>query len=399
MTASGTGSSEIGRRRRHWSDEDKARIVAECEAPGSSVSMVARRHDLNTNMLFTWRRQFRKRQGGARDSQLEFLVRRLDMELAREGGGSKLHRDVLLRCLAYQLDRTHAVWPPRQSLPRRRLTAFEVARVHDYVHVNLAEDVGIDTLAALVRRSPYDFMRLFKLTTGHTVHQYVTRLRIEVAREKLRNSRAGELSLANLSAELGFADQSHFTRCFKRSMGLTPGRYLSGAGQMPVTSTGDGGASAIGQVRAGGKPLALGFEDFSDSQGDRINIHKNARLTPCSRAELVRRAMEEGQAPKAVATAFGVVTRTVGKWVERFRTEGPQGLLDRSSRPHTLRQPTPAAVIERIAELQRQRWTGDLIAKEVGVSPATVSRLLQRVVSQFESAVLFLSAFPWWQPA
>jgi transposase len=56
---------ESGRRRRHWSDEDKARIVAECEAPGSSVSMVARRHDLNTNMLFTWRRQFRQRQCGA----------------------------------------------------------------------------------------------------------------------------------------------------------------------------------------------------------------------------------------------------------------------------------------------------------------------------------------------
>ena len=64
MTASGAGSSEGGRRRRHWSDEDKARIVAECEAPGSSVSMVARRHDLNTNMLFTWRRQARQRQCG-----------------------------------------------------------------------------------------------------------------------------------------------------------------------------------------------------------------------------------------------------------------------------------------------------------------------------------------------
>jgi transposase len=65
MTVSGMGSGESGRRRRHWSDEDKARIVAECEAPGSSVSMVARRHDLNTNMLFTWRRQLRPRQGGA----------------------------------------------------------------------------------------------------------------------------------------------------------------------------------------------------------------------------------------------------------------------------------------------------------------------------------------------
>ena len=65
MTSSGSDASEDGRRRRHWSDEDKARIVAECDAPGSSVSLVARRHDLNTNMLFTWRRQFRERPRGA----------------------------------------------------------------------------------------------------------------------------------------------------------------------------------------------------------------------------------------------------------------------------------------------------------------------------------------------
>ena len=61
MTASGSGSWESGRRRRRWSEEDKARIVAECEAPGSSVSLVARCHDLNTNLLFSWRRRLRGR--------------------------------------------------------------------------------------------------------------------------------------------------------------------------------------------------------------------------------------------------------------------------------------------------------------------------------------------------
>jgi transposase InsO family protein len=110
-----------------------------------------------------------------------------------------------------------------------------------------------------------------------------------------------------------------------------------------------------------------------------MNVHKNARLTPHSRADLVRRVLEEGQAPKAVATAFGVSVKTVNKWVKRFKAEGPQGLLDRSSRPHELHQPTPAATVERIAELRRQRWTGDQIAREVGVSPATVSRVLQRL--------------------
>jgi transposase len=53
----GQGSGDSARRRRSWSLEEKRRIVAEsCEA-GASVSKVARHHDLNTNMLFTWRRQ------------------------------------------------------------------------------------------------------------------------------------------------------------------------------------------------------------------------------------------------------------------------------------------------------------------------------------------------------
>ena len=75
-----------------------------------------------------------------------------------------------------------------------------------------------------------------------------------------------------------------------------------------------------------------------------MNVHKNARLTPHSRAELVRRVLIGGQAAKAVATAFGVDARTVGKWVKRFEAEGQAGLMDRSSRPRTLYRPTPRGI-------------------------------------------------------
>ena len=110
-----------------------------------------------------------------------------------------------------------------------------------------------------------------------------------------------------------------------------------------------------------------------------MNIHKNARLTPHSRAELVRRVLVEGQAPMAVATAMGVTTKTVGKWVARFAAEGAAGLVDRSSRPHRLYRPTPEATAERIEALRRQRWTGKQIAQATGVSPVTVSRVLKRL--------------------
>jgi transcriptional regulator with XRE-family HTH domain len=69
----------------------------------------------------------------------------------------------------------------------------------------------------------------------------------------------------------------------------------------------------------------------------------------------------------------------VSKWVKRFHSEGAAGLTDRSSRPHRCSRPTPAASLERIAELRRQRWTGKQIAQETGVSPATVSRVLKRL--------------------
>jgi transposase InsO family protein len=109
-----------------------------------------------------------------------------------------------------------------------------------------------------------------------------------------------------------------------------------------------------------------------------MNIHKNAQLTPRGRERIVRQ-VESGQTPEAVAEAAGVCPRTVRKWVDRYRREGPAGLHDRSSRPHRLRQPTPQVVIETIERLRRQRWTGKQIAAEAGVSPATVSRVLRRL--------------------
>ena len=110
-----------------------------------------------------------------------------------------------------------------------------------------------------------------------------------------------------------------------------------------------------------------------------MNIHKNARLTPHSRAEAAHRALNEGQTAKAVATAFAVSERTVRGWVKRFQAEGAAGLLDRSSRPRRLHRPTPEPVVQRIGELRRERMTGKAIAAEVGVSAATVSRVLKRL--------------------
>ena len=109
-----------------------------------------------------------------------------------------------------------------------------------------------------------------------------------------------------------------------------------------------------------------------------MNIHENARLTPLRRGELAR-AVIAGRLSKAdAAREFGVCAKIVTRWVERYKLSGQAGMVDHSSRPKKLRQPTPQVVVDRIVALRRKRLTGKHIAIEVGVSPATVSRVLKR---------------------
>jgi transposase InsO family protein len=109
-----------------------------------------------------------------------------------------------------------------------------------------------------------------------------------------------------------------------------------------------------------------------------MDIHKNARLTAYGRERLAKMILS-GQTPEAASEAVGVCPRTGRKWADRFKQEGLAGLQDRSSRPHRLRQPTAPEVIERIESLRRQRLPGKEIAATVGVSAATVSRVLKRL--------------------
>ena len=108
-----------------------------------------------------------------------------------------------------------------------------------------------------------------------------------------------------------------------------------------------------------------------------MNIHQNARLTPKGRAGLVQRILA-GETASAAAAAGGVSERTARHWLQRYRAEGPAGLLDRSSRPHHIPHRTPEPIVARVIALRRQRWAGYRIAARLGVSPTTVSRILRR---------------------
>ena len=108
-----------------------------------------------------------------------------------------------------------------------------------------------------------------------------------------------------------------------------------------------------------------------------MDSHKNAPMTPAGRLRMVQ-AVIAGEPVAGVAARFGMDRKTVRKWLKRYRAEGQGGLTDRSSRPH--RSPTAIArgTTQRVITLRRQRRTMSSIARVLGISLSTVSRVLAR---------------------
>jgi transposase InsO family protein len=109
-----------------------------------------------------------------------------------------------------------------------------------------------------------------------------------------------------------------------------------------------------------------------------MNAHDNARLTPKGREDMVRALVDHGLSKAAAARQFNTTPKTVAKWVARFRAQGVVGLRDRSSRPLSSPSQTSLATADAAEALRRQRRTQEHIASELGISKATVSRILKR---------------------
>ena len=108
-----------------------------------------------------------------------------------------------------------------------------------------------------------------------------------------------------------------------------------------------------------------------------MKLHANARLVPKRRAEMAKRVMAGELTYVTAAQAYGVSTKTVGKWVARFKDGGEAALADRSSRPQRMRTQIPAATRDEIIRLRKERLTGKAIATIVGVHRSSVSRILR----------------------
>jgi len=109
-----------------------------------------------------------------------------------------------------------------------------------------------------------------------------------------------------------------------------------------------------------------------------MNTHKNARLTYARRLEMVLDITQRGHSVTDAAASHGVSAVTTRKWLGRFLAGGPDGLLDKSSRPEKSPRAIDPQVALAIVELRRKLCLQAHIASGLGVSKATVSRVLKR---------------------
>ena len=94
--------------------------------------------------------------------------------------------------------------------------------VLEYIHAHIDQNPSLFEMAQQVQMSPYHFSRLFKQSTGQSPHQYLIGRRLQQAKRLLVTT---GLSVAEIAAQTGFTDQSHFARHFKRQLGVPPSQF------------------------------------------------------------------------------------------------------------------------------------------------------------------------------
>jgi AraC family transcriptional regulator len=146
----------------------------------------------------------------------------LKAELAAGGAESRLYAESMVTALSAHLFRRYT---SRQQTIRDYtggLPKYKRERAIAYIHENLDQNITLAELSNVVKMSPHYFATLFKQSTGLSPHQYITKCRMEMAKQLLAKQ---ELTIVEISQQVGFQNQSHFTRVFRQYVKITPKVY------------------------------------------------------------------------------------------------------------------------------------------------------------------------------
>jgi AraC family transcriptional regulator len=150
-----------------------------------------------------------------RGGRLAFLATHLYREFREEDPAAALAMEGLI--LEIFAEATRSNGPLRPARPPRWLR-----QAHDLLHERFSEGLTLRTIADSVAVHPVHLVRSFRRFYRSTIGEYLRRLRIEFASQQLA---ATDTPIAAIAVASGFADQSHFSRTFKRLTGLTPAKY------------------------------------------------------------------------------------------------------------------------------------------------------------------------------
>jgi AraC family transcriptional regulator len=156
------------------------------------------------------------------DPDISNTCHRLARELTSDCAMSQLHFDALTTSIGVQLVRRWSNQGVRAKPFQGGLPPARLRRVEEFLMAHLADDIGLDDLAAIADLSAKHFARAFRQSTGIPPHRWLIERRIDRAKALLSSSHE---PLADIALTCGFADQSHFTAAFRKVVGATPGSF------------------------------------------------------------------------------------------------------------------------------------------------------------------------------
>lgn len=136
--------------------------------------------------------------------------------------GGSLYLESLATLIAGHIIRHRSTVSQRLRRVPDCLTPRQLKTIVDYIQSHLHSELRLYQIANQVGISPYYLAHAFKVTTGLSPHQYVLHCRLERAQRLLRDT---QLSLAAITYEVGFGNQSHMTTVFHKALQTTPGMY------------------------------------------------------------------------------------------------------------------------------------------------------------------------------
>src|SRR5580658_2466804 len=146
---------------------------------------------------------------GARDLVMFGLAQALAGAMERPGNGTAMFSDSIALAFFAHIVRAYGSVPIGGRNARGGLAAWQLKRARDLINVNLAHDPSIAEIAHECGLSSSYFARAFKRSTGVPPYKWLTKMRVERAKELLKDPRC---ELADIAQICGFVDQSHFTR-------------------------------------------------------------------------------------------------------------------------------------------------------------------------------------------